>query len=53
MGKIIDKIAWIHTKDGKILSTLSKERVLTTYQEVNEKVLSLIIKPSFERLRRS
>lgn len=24
MGKIIDKIAWIHTKDGKILSTLSK-----------------------------
>ena len=24
MGKIIDKIAWIHIKDGKILSTLSK-----------------------------
>ena len=24
MGEIIDKIAWIHTKDGKILSTLSK-----------------------------
>jgi len=24
MGEVIDKIAWIHTKDGKILSTLSK-----------------------------
>lgn len=24
MGKIIDKIAWIHIKEGKILSTLSK-----------------------------
>jgi 8-oxo-dGTP pyrophosphatase MutT (NUDIX family) len=24
MIKIIDKIAWIHTKDGKILSTLSR-----------------------------
>lgn len=24
MGKIIDKIAWIHIRDGKILSTLSK-----------------------------
>lgn len=24
MVEIIDKIAWIHTKDGKILSTLSK-----------------------------
>lgn len=24
MGEIIDKIAWIHTKNGKILSTLSK-----------------------------
>ena len=24
MGEFIDKIAWIHTNDGKILSTLSK-----------------------------
>ena len=24
MREFIDKIAWIHTKDGKILSTLSK-----------------------------
>ena len=24
MGEVIDKIAWIHTKDGKILSTLSR-----------------------------
>ena len=24
MREIIDKIAWIHTKDGKLLSTLSK-----------------------------
>lgn len=24
MGEIIDKIAWIHTKEGEILSTLSK-----------------------------
>ena len=24
MSKIIDKIAWLHLKDGKILSTLSK-----------------------------
>ena len=53
MGKIIDKIAWIHTKDGKILSTLSKGKVLTTYQEVNERFLVLIMKPLFERLRRS
>ena len=24
MGEFIDKIAWIYTRDGKILSTLSK-----------------------------
>jgi 8-oxo-dGTP pyrophosphatase MutT (NUDIX family) len=24
MGDVIDKIAWIHTKDGKVLSTLSR-----------------------------
>jgi 8-oxo-dGTP pyrophosphatase MutT (NUDIX family) len=24
MGEVIDKIAWIHTKDGKVLSTLSR-----------------------------
>jgi 8-oxo-dGTP pyrophosphatase MutT (NUDIX family) len=24
MGEVIDKIAWIYTKDGKILSTLSR-----------------------------
>ena len=28
MGEVIDKVLWIHTKDNKILATLSKGNLL-------------------------
>lgn len=54
MGEIIDKIAWIHTKDGKILSTLSKGK--STYyipggkREGNETDLETLVREVKEEL---
>ena len=55
MGKVIDKIAWIHTKNGKILSTLSRGKNVfyipggkREYNETDEQTLVREIKEELD-----
>ena len=55
MGEVIDKIAWIHTKDGKVLSTLSRGKNVfyipggkREYNETDEQTLVREIKEELD-----
>ena len=55
MGEVIDKIAWIHTKNGKILSTLSRGKNVfyipggkREYNETDEQTLVREIKEELD-----